>query len=83
MHLISTGTQMSNFAYNLAQRPEIAARGADVVLYETRLRQERVRPLVPTLAVGFSAGDFGGGTAVGGRAGVSRSAARRVGSGRL
>src|SRR5262249_408945 len=42
----------------LAQRPEIGARSADVVLCETRLRQERVRPLVPTVAVGFSAGDF-------------------------
>jgi outer membrane protein TolC len=46
----------------LARRPEIAARSADVALYETRLRQERIRPLVPTLAVGFSAGDFGGGS---------------------
>jgi outer membrane protein TolC len=45
----------------LALRPEIAARGADVAAGETRLRQERIRPLVPTLAVGFSAGDFGGG----------------------
>jgi outer membrane protein TolC len=46
----------------LASRPEIAARGADVALFETRLRQERVRPLLPTIAVGFSAGDFGGGS---------------------
>jgi outer membrane protein TolC len=45
----------------LVQRPEIAARGADVAAGETRLRQERIRPLVPTLSVGFSAGDFGGG----------------------
>jgi outer membrane protein TolC len=46
----------------LAARPEIAARGADVARFETRLRQERVRPLVPTIAVGVSAGDFGGGS---------------------
>jgi outer membrane protein TolC len=46
----------------LARRPEIAARSADVVRFETRLRQERVRPLLPTIAVGFSAGDFGGGS---------------------
>ncbi|HWY86638.1 MAG TPA: TolC family protein, partial [Gemmataceae bacterium] len=45
----------------LARHPEIAARSAEVALHETRLRQERVRPLVPTLAVGLSAGDFGGG----------------------
>ena len=46
----------------LASRPEIAARSADVALYETRLRQERIRPLVPTISAGFSAGDFGGGS---------------------
>lgn len=46
----------------LARRPEIGARGADVAFFETRLRQERVRPLLPTVAVGFSAGDFGGGS---------------------
>jgi outer membrane protein TolC len=45
----------------LAQRPDVAARGADVALYEVRVRQERIRPFVPTLAAGFSAGDFGGG----------------------
>lgn len=46
----------------IANRPEIVARNADVALYETRLRQERIRPLVPTISVGFSAGDFGGGS---------------------
>jgi outer membrane protein TolC len=46
----------------LASRPEIAARTGDVALYETRLRQERIRPLVPTISAGFSAGDFGGGS---------------------
>lgn len=46
----------------LANRPEIVARNADVAFHETRLRQERVRPLVPTISVGFSAGDFGGGS---------------------
>ena len=46
----------------LASRPEIGARSAEVALYETRLRQERLRPLVPTISAGFSAGDFGGGS---------------------
>src|SRR5436305_1118872 len=46
----------------LAQRPEIGARGADVAYYETRLRQERIRPLAPALSVGLSAGSFGGGS---------------------
>ncbi len=46
----------------IGNRPEIAARSADVALNETRLRQERVRPFLPTISVGFSAGDFGGGS---------------------
>jgi outer membrane protein TolC len=41
-------------------RPEVGARTADVVLNATRLRQERVRPLLPFLSAGFSAGTFGG-----------------------
>jgi outer membrane protein TolC len=44
------------------RRPEVAARTADVARAEIRLREERVRPLVPLLSVGFSAGDFGGGS---------------------
>jgi outer membrane protein TolC len=43
-------------------RPEIRARSADVAFAETRLRQERVRPFVPLLSVGYSAGGFGGGS---------------------
>ena len=46
----------------LARRPEIGAGNAQVALFEARLHQERLRPLIPTLAVGFSAGDFGGGS---------------------
>ncbi len=45
----------------LANRPEIAARSADVAAQETRLHKERLRPFLPTLSVGFSAGGFGGG----------------------
>jgi outer membrane protein TolC len=43
-------------------RPEVAARTADVALAEARLRQERVRPFVPLLSVGASYGAFGGGS---------------------
>ena len=48
-------------AVALANHPEIAARTADVAMAETRLRQEHVRPFVPFVSVGFSAGQFGGG----------------------
>jgi outer membrane protein TolC len=46
----------------LAGRPEIVARSFDVAFNETRLQQERVRPLLPTISIGVSAGDFGGGS---------------------
>jgi outer membrane protein TolC len=45
----------------VANRPELAARTADLAAAETRLRKEKVRPWLPTLAAGFSAGGFGGG----------------------
>ncbi len=46
----------------LRQRPEVAARNAEIAETETRYRQERTRPLLPTISVGFSAGAFGGGS---------------------
>jgi outer membrane protein TolC len=46
----------------LANRPDLAARSADVGVAETRLRQEQVRPFVPLISVGYSAGGFGGGS---------------------
>jgi outer membrane protein TolC len=46
----------------LSNRPEVTAREADVAVNRTRLRQEQVRPLLPILSVGFSAGTFGGGS---------------------
>jgi len=45
----------------LLNRPEIAARSADVAVVQTRLKKENWRPFLPTLAVGLSAGGFGGG----------------------
>jgi outer membrane protein TolC len=46
----------------LRNRPEMGARGADVAAAETRLRKERARPWLPLLTVGYSAGEFGGGS---------------------
>jgi outer membrane protein TolC len=43
-------------------RPEMGQWGATIAATEVRLRQEQVRPFLPTLLVGFSAGDFGGGS---------------------
>src|SRR5206468_10845363 len=42
-------------------RPELLARTAAIQEARTRVRQEQVRPLVPTVSVGYSAGLFGGG----------------------
>jgi outer membrane protein TolC len=46
----------------LDNRPEIAARSADVAVNETLVRQERLRPFLPFLSIGYSAGQFGGGS---------------------
>jgi outer membrane protein TolC len=43
-------------------RPEVAARTADVAFNATRWREEVARPLLPLVIFGFSAGDFGGGS---------------------
>ena len=43
-------------------RPEVYARAAQVHEAQVRVRQERVRPFLPTLIAGFSAGGFGGGS---------------------
>lgn len=40
--------------------PEIVARSANITQQEIRLKQERMRPFLPTLAMGLSYGDFGG-----------------------
>ncbi len=43
-------------------RPDLAARNAEVAEMEAHYRQERVRPWLPTIMVGFSAGTLGGGS---------------------
>jgi outer membrane protein TolC len=46
----------------VANRPEVGAAVAAIAVALTRLREERVRPLVPLISVGYSAGNFGGGS---------------------
>lgn len=46
----------------LIARPEIAARSAAIGAAESRFDQERVRPFLPLISVGYSAGGFGGGS---------------------
>jgi outer membrane protein TolC len=46
----------------LSTRPELSAIRAEIGLKSTQVRQEKMRPLLPTLSVGYSAGGFGGGT---------------------
>jgi outer membrane protein TolC len=46
----------------VANRPEVSARSADVTANAMRLKQEQVRPFVPLVILGYSAGDFGGGS---------------------
>lgn len=48
-------------AQALRSRPEVYARSAAIAEAQTRVRQERTRPWLPTLSVGFSGGAFGGG----------------------
>jgi outer membrane protein TolC len=43
-------------------RPELAAARAEIARRETQVRQERLRPLFPTVSIGYSAGGFGGGS---------------------
>ena len=46
----------------IRSRPEMTARSAQVQEAQIGVRQERVRPFLPLLAVGFSSGEFGGGS---------------------
>ncbi len=53
-----------NYLVDVAQarRPEVKAMGAAIGAAEARVKQEIVRPWLPTLSVGFSGGGFGGGS---------------------
>ena len=46
----------------LASRPELAAQQAEIARRGIKVRQERARPFLPTVSIGYSAGTFGGAT---------------------
>lgn len=46
----------------LQRRPEVGATAAGIGAAEADLRREQMRPLLPTLFLGFSGGAFGGGS---------------------
>ena len=46
----------------IARRPDLAAREALVAQADYRVKQEKARPLLPTIWLGFSGGAFGGGS---------------------
>ena len=46
----------------IRRRPEVGASTAGIAVAETRLRQEKARPFLPTLWLGASGGAFGGGS---------------------
>ncbi len=46
----------------LHRRPEVKARSAGIAVAETRARQERSRPFLPTLWLGYSGAAYGGGS---------------------
>ncbi len=51
-------------AYALQNRPDLAARSADVARAEVHYHEELARPWIPTVWLGYSAGVFGGGSNV-------------------
>ncbi|HLW67559.1 MAG TPA: TolC family protein [Gemmataceae bacterium] len=60
--LVDEHADMSDLLRTAASnRPEVSARLAEIREAQTRLRQNRLRPLFPLLSVGFSYGTFGGG----------------------
>ena len=46
----------------LRRRPELGARTADIGYADAKHREERARPFLPTIWMGFSGGGFGGGS---------------------
>ncbi len=62
VQLVGPRTDLESLVHMaLDNRPEIAARSADVAFNQTLLRQEHFRPFLPLLSIGYSAGQFGGG----------------------
>jgi outer membrane protein TolC len=62
-HLIPEDTdQESLIAQAMQARPELATASAYIREAQLRVRQEKVRPFLPNVAVGVSTGAFGGGS---------------------
>jgi outer membrane protein TolC len=49
-------------AQAIQARPELASRFANIQETQIRVRQEKIRPFLPTLSVGVSTGGYGGGS---------------------
>jgi outer membrane protein TolC len=63
IELVDPSTSLESLIQSaLRCRPEVAARSATIAEREARLSEERVRPFVPLVSVGYSAGGFGGGS---------------------
>jgi outer membrane protein TolC len=63
LHLIDIDTPPEMLIQTaLRQRPDLAARGAEIGEAEAHVRQEIGRPFLPTLWLGFSGGAYGGGS---------------------
>lgn len=61
--LVAEDTELESLVgIAVRSRPELFARSAEVQETQTRVRQERVRPWLPLVSVGYSAGGFGGGS---------------------
>jgi outer membrane protein TolC len=63
--LVNPREELANLVETaLRYRPEMGARSSEVAGAQVRYRQERMRPLLPTMSMGFSSGTFGGGSAL-------------------
>ncbi len=63
LELVNPDQPIGNLIETALQfRPEMAARSAAIGASQERYRQERARPFLPTLSVGYSNGGFGGGS---------------------
>src|SRR5262249_27560352 len=61
--LIPDDTELAGLVRTaMANRPEVGAAAAAVAESQSQLRQARLRPLLPLISIGFSAGSFGGGS---------------------
>ena len=61
LHLVAPAPLPELIAVALRERPEVHAAAAAVAAAQTQQRQEKCRPYLPVLSVGYSNGTFGGG----------------------